>query len=111
MDPFKHKEKWKVSKNYKLFSFFSYRKKDYIVTRSHRSERRHEPSNSYGISNGYYKVYRGERKLGVYYEEMEVFTCRDIHFFVTEDHTAGNDNEPFIQGKNLPFERLRENGY
>ena len=111
MDPFKRKEKWKADRKYEPFDLFRHRKRDYIVTRPHRSERKHEPSSSYGVSNGYYKVYRGERRLGILYEEMEVFTWRDCHFLVTEDHTAEKDNDPYTQGENLPFQRLEENNY
>lgn len=111
MDPFKHKEKWKVDRKYKLFDFFRHRNHDYIVTRPHRSEHKHDPSNSYGVENGYYRVYRGERKLGIYYREMEVCTYGGLHFLVTEDHTADNDNAPSIGGENLLFEKLEETDY
>lgn len=107
-----HRGEWAPSINYGKYELFSCRGRDYIVTHPHTSEPKHKPvpmpSNSYCPYFGYYYVYRGERELGQNYKKKEAFACKGSYFLTTEDHTASDDNNPFGQGKNLPFRNLSE---
>lgn len=55
----------------------------------------------------------GERQKGKYYRRGDTFTYKKkFLFFVTEDHLADDDNEPFSnttdKGKFYPFRRIYE---
>ena len=98
---------WCVGADYNKLNFFSYGEKEYIIIRNHIAEPEHEPKpDNYAFYDKYYKVYRGDRTLGDWYAEEEVFKHEEDYYLVKQSHKATADNAPSKKEESPSFRKL-----